>query len=110
MFHVSDVKKASDWYSRLLSINPVYLLEDFPVLRIGDTEICFHKADSKVSSGKSGSVAYWRVTDFREAVTRAEAMGGAIHRGPLPIENGDTICQVADPFGNLFGLVGPEIG
>jgi predicted enzyme related to lactoylglutathione lyase len=108
MFHVSDVQKACDWYSRLLSIKPVYLLDDFSVLRIGNTEICFHKADSKVSSGKSGVVTYWRVADFSKAVARAEKMGGEVHRGPLEIEDGYTICQIADPFGNLFGLVGPE--
>lgn len=108
MFHVSDVKKACGWYSRLLSVEPVYLLEDFPVLRVGNTELCFHMADAKVSSGKSGVVTYWRVADFNQAIARAEEMGGSIHRGPLEIEDGSTICQIADPFGNLFGLVGPE--
>lgn len=108
MFHVSDIEKACRWYSGLLSIEPVYLLEDFPVLRIGNTEICFHQADAKVSTGRSGVVTYWRVADFNQAITRAEEMGGLVHRGPLEIEHGDSICQIADPFGNLFGLVGPE--
>ncbi|MGZ6403394.1 MAG: VOC family protein [Bdellovibrionota bacterium] len=107
MFHVSDVEEACDWYSRLLLAEPVYLLEDFPVLRVGNAEICFHKADSKVSSGKAGVVTYWRVADFKQAAGRAEGMGGTIHRGPLAIEDGNTICQIADPFGNLFGLIGP---
>jgi predicted enzyme related to lactoylglutathione lyase len=108
MFHVSDVKKALDWYSKFLSTKPIYLLDDFPVLRVGNTEICFHLSDSKVSSGKAGSVTYWRVEDFHFAVSRAEKMGGSIHRGPLEIEDSQSICQIADPFGNLFGLVGPK--
>jgi len=106
MFHVSDVQKACDWYSRLLSLEPIYLLPDFPVLRLGETDICFHRADSKVSSGTAGVVTYWRVADIRGAISRAEAMRGTVHRGPLKIEDGQTICQILDPFGNLFGLVG----
>ncbi|MEN0057914.1 MAG: VOC family protein [Bdellovibrio sp.] len=108
MFHVDDTKKACDWYSRLLGIEPVYLLEEFPVLRIGSTEICFHRADAKVATGKAGVVTYWRVPSFSKAVANAESLGGVIHRGPLDIEDGQTICQILDPFGNLFGLAGPK--
>lgn len=108
MFHVEDTKKACEWYSRFLGVEPVYLLEDFPVLRVGAVEICFHKADTKVASGKAGVVTYWRVQDFSAAVERAKEMMGLIHRGPLDIEDGQTICQILDPFGNLFGLVGPK--
>jgi hypothetical protein len=30
-----------------------------------------------------------------------------LYRGPLVIETGQAIFQFADPFGNLFGLIGP---
>ena len=108
MLHVDDVEKACEWYSRLLERAPEYLLDDYPVLRVGDVEICFHSADSKVSSGRAGTVTYWRVADFRAAVGRAIELGGLIHRGPLAIGDGNTICQIADPFGNLFGMIGPS--
>ena len=106
MFHVSDTEKACEWYSRLLEIDPIRLQADFPVLRVGNTEICFHPADSKVSSGKSGVITYWRVADFTSALSRAENIGGILYRGPLKIENGEVVCQILDPFGNLFGLTG----
>jgi predicted enzyme related to lactoylglutathione lyase len=70
-------------------------------------EICFHRADAKVATGKAGVVTYWRVENFSAALARAIEMGGVLHRGPLAIENNDTMGQVLDPFGNLFGLVGP---
>ena len=106
MFHVSDPEKARAWYSRLLSLEPVVLAAGYSVLRVGDTEICFHLADAKVSAGMAGVVTYWRVADFGSAVDRAKEMGGAIHRGPLEIGDGESICQILDPFGNLFGLAG----
>ncbi|MCM2279064.1 MAG: glyoxalase [Oligoflexia bacterium] len=108
MFHVEDTASACAWYSQLLEVTPVYLLPDFPVLRIGYVEICFHKADAKVASGKAGSVVYWHVSQFNPALERAKSFGGKLHRGPLEIEDGNTICQILDPFGNLFGIVGPE--
>lgn len=108
MFFVSDVERACSWYSQLLGLEPVYLLPDFPVLRVGEVEICFHRADSKVASGAAGAVAYWRVEDFGAALVRSEKFGGVLHRGPLEIENGCSICQIRDPFGNLFGLMGPS--
>ena len=106
MFFVLDVPAASAWYSRLLDCPPTYPVPDFPVLRNGSFEICFHLADSKVSSGRAGAVTYFRVKDFSSSVARAEAQGGLVYRGPLVIETGETICQIADPFGNLFGMLG----
>lgn len=108
MFHVADTQAACAWYADYLSLKPIYLLPDFPVLRIGHSEICFHKADAKVATGKAGVVTYWRVADFSKAVERAKERGGVLHRGPLVIEDGSTIGQILDPFGNLFGLVAPQ--
>ncbi|MBC7691407.1 MAG: glyoxalase [Methylotenera sp.] len=106
MFFVSDVPAAAKWYGELLETDPFHVLPDIPVIRLGHTEIWFHLADSKVSSGKAGTVTYWRVADFSAAIRRAEERGGVVYRGPLEIEDGDAICQIADPFGNLFGLIG----
>jgi hypothetical protein len=53
-----------------------------------------------------GKVAYWRVLSLQEAIDRFKEAGAELYRGPLAIESGQGICQFADPFGNLFGLVG----
>jgi predicted enzyme related to lactoylglutathione lyase len=106
MIHVPDIQAACKWYADVLGLEPKYLLPDYPVLRIGGVEICFHKADAKVSTGKAGTVIYWRVESFEGAVRYILRKGGQLHRGPLPLEDGDAICQIQDPFGNLFGLIG----
>lgn len=108
MMYVPDVAEAARWYSRLLSMNPVYVLPDFPVFTIDNVELCFHVADSKGAPALGGSVVYWRVDDFKRASSRVVSLGGVLHRGPLAIENGATsIAQFRDPFGSLFGLTGP---
>lgn len=108
MYFVSDVEQACRWYSAAFETEPVYLLPNFPVLRVGDVELCFHSADSKISSGAAGSVIYWRVDHLPNARERLERMGGKLYRGPLEIEDGCAICQILDPFGNLIGLMGPK--
>ena len=35
-----------------------------------------------------------------------EGAGATLYRGPLDIGNGQAVCQFADPFGNLIGVVG----
>lgn len=64
------------------------------------------QADEKVSTGKSGSVLYWRVSDFEETLAHFLSLGAKLYRGPLNIESGMVMCQVEDPFGNLIGLRG----
>jgi len=60
----------------------------------------------KVLSGTAGTVTYWQVGDFNKAVKWACDCGGKLYRGPLDIEDEQSICQILDPFGNLFGLCG----
>jgi predicted enzyme related to lactoylglutathione lyase len=107
MFIVPDVAEAVRWYSRLLQINPVYVLPDFPVLTVDNVEICFHRADEKGAPALGGAVTYWRVDDWQRARGRIEQMGGSLHRGPLSIEGDQQIGQFRDPFGNVFGIVAP---
>jgi len=106
MMFVEDIHFAAKWYSELLSRKLVYLDVDIPVIELDDTSIWFHKADSKVSSGKAGTIAYWEVNDFHQAMSCALKNGGTLYRGPLEIEDNQAICQILDPFGNLFGLCG----
>ena len=106
MMFVDDTKEACEWYSRLLFTPPKFLEEDYPVIPVDDAFICFHKADEKVSSGRAGTVTYWSVKNFPKAVAWANENGGKVYRGPLNVEDGFSICQILDPFGNLFGLHG----
>ncbi|TOL44982.1 glyoxalase/bleomycin resistance/dioxygenase family protein, partial [Vibrio parahaemolyticus] len=35
-----------------------------------------------------------------------QKLGARLYRGPMEIEDGLSMCQVEDPFGNLIGLRG----
>jgi predicted enzyme related to lactoylglutathione lyase len=105
---VPSVYAAAAWYSTALEL-PIGRIDDnFATIDAGAAKLSFHTADAKVPAGRAGQVAYWRVASLAEAMSRLEGAGATLYRGPLPIEDGQGVCQFADPFGNLFGLVGPH--
>ena len=65
---VSDVKKSSAWYSKVLNI-PLTINEDkFGLIKIGQNELCFHQADDKSPVSTGGSVAYWSVENLTKVL------------------------------------------
>ncbi|WP_038863193.1 hypothetical protein, partial [Vibrio campbellii] len=67
------------------------------------------QADKKVGAGKSGTVVYWSVDNLRVALSHFEELGACLYRGQMEIEDGLSMCQVGDPFGNLMGCVGKTL-
>jgi predicted enzyme related to lactoylglutathione lyase len=108
MYFVPDRMEAARWYSDLTGL-PITTLDDpeHYFIRVGGHDIWFHAADGKMPAGMAGQVAYWRVTDFEAVRERAARLGAVLYRGPLDRGDGTVMCQMKDPFGNLFGLIGP---
>ncbi|MBY8074045.1 glyoxalase/bleomycin resistance/dioxygenase family protein [Vibrio fluvialis] len=108
LIHVPDVQAGLAWYQKAFpQAMPVFLDEfDFTILDMQGFSIEIVQADEKVSTGKSGSVLYWWVSDFEETLAHFLSLGAKLYRGPLNIESGMVMCQVEDPIGNLIGLRG----
>ena len=106
LMSVPDVPVPAECYGRVLGRTPDFDDENFASIRIGSAALCFHPADAKVTARRAGQVAYWRVSSVSVARRRFEGDGATLYRGPLTIGNGEVICQLADPFGNVFGVIG----
>ena len=108
LIHVPDVDQGLDWYQRAFpNAKQIYLKEfDMKLLDINGFMIEIVKADAKVVSGKAGSVLYWQVNSIDKALAHFQHLGANVYRGPMAIEEGLSMCQVEDPFGNLIGLRG----
>ena len=110
VFFVRDIKQSGEWYARLLNKKPSFVSPYFmevPVRR--GLALGFHRADREKSPVSRGAqVGYWRVKNLNDALKRAVRLGGKLYRGPIPVEEHGKIlgriCQVRDPFGNVFGL------
>ncbi|ELV8773465.1 glyoxalase/bleomycin resistance/dioxygenase family protein, partial [Vibrio harveyi] len=48
----------------------------------------------------------WSVGNLCVALADFQKLGARLYRGPMEIEDGLSMCQVEDPFGNLIGLRG----
>ncbi len=107
LIHVADEDAGVAWYSRAFPMAVRKTGKDgFVSLHLQGTAIEIVRADEKVSSGPAGSVVYWRVEDFDEALAHMQEQGAVLYRGPMKIEDGLRMCQVRDPWGNCIGLRG----
>ncbi len=108
LVHVPNVEQGLDWYQKAFpEATSVYHSDfDFTVLDLNGFSIEIVQADEKVGSGKNGTVLYWSVNNLSKSLAYFEALGAKLYRGPMEIENGLSMCQVEDPFGNLIGLRG----
>ena len=104
-YFVDDLTAARDWYREFIGTDPVEIQPQLVTFLVGDVRLTLHVADEFNSGGDlEGTVAYWGVDDVDEVVAWCAARGAIVHRGPKTIFTGERLCQLQDPFGNLFGV------
>ena len=106
MVHVPDPAAGLEWYARAFPRAQRRAVAGLTLLDLGGVALEIVKADAKVGSGAAGTVVYWSAPDFAAELARLQALGATLYRGPLAIEDGQRMCQVRDPWGNLLGLRG----
>ena len=108
MIHVGDVAEGLAWYEKAFPQATRNPLTDIHCasLTLGSVHIELVPSDSKVASGPAGSVVYWQTQDFQATLWHLQGLGARLYRGPMAIEEGQSMCQVQDPWGNCIGLRG----
>jgi predicted enzyme related to lactoylglutathione lyase len=104
IYHAPDLAKAKAWYGAAFGVTP-YFDEPFYVgFEIGGFELGLDPDVSSVTVGNN-AVAYWGVADIAAAYARL-LDHGAEARQPVKAVGGDIqVATVADPFGNVIGLI-----
>ena len=108
MVYVPDPSAGLAWYGKAFPAARRQRVEQmgFEFLELDGVRIEVVMADEKVSSGARGTVVYWQVQDFKTSLVSLQSLGAELYRGPMQIENGETMCQVQDPWGNCLGIRG----
>lgn len=105
LYHVDDLAKAKEWYSRVLATEP-YFDEPFYVgFSVGGFELGLDPDVSKLRPGAGGAVAYWGVPDARAAFQRLLELGAREHEGVQEVGGEIKVATVLDPFGNVLGII-----
>lgn len=103
-YFVDDVEGAVEWYSARLGRQPAVRGGALVAFDIDGVRLTIHKSDEFNTCGPSGVSAYWTVSDVDAIVADWTAHGAVAHRGPKTVFTGERLCQLLDPFGNLFSI------
>ena len=103
--HVPDLPRAKQWYSTAFGVTP-YFDEPFYVgFNIGGFELGLDPDIKGVKPGPGGTVAYWGVANADKAVEHFVQAGAKLTSPVRDVGEGIRVATVADPFGNLMGLI-----
>ena len=105
IYHVPDLDQAKAWYAGVFGVQPYFDQPFYVGFNLGGYELGLNPDLADASPGPGGSVAYWGVADIMAAVHRFESAGATIKIRPHEVGEGIKVATVADPFGNLIGLI-----
>ena len=105
IYHVPDLERAKKWYSTAFETKP-YFDEPFYVgFNIGGFELGLDPDVKGVKAGPGGTVAFWGVPRIDAAVEHFVNAGAMLKTAVQDVGEGIRVATVADPFGNLMGLI-----
>ena len=105
IYHVTDLNRAKAWYSAAFQQQP-YFDEPFYVgFNIAGYELGLDPSQTVTSAGRGGSVAYWRVAEIKAALQHFVSAGATVAAPIQDVGEGIKVATVADPFGNLIGVI-----
>ena len=105
IYHVTDLEQAKTWYSAAFQQTPYFDQPFYVGFNIAGYELGLDPNASIAKAGPGGSVAYWRVPEIDGAVRHFVAVGARVVAPVQDVGDGIRVATVADPFGNLIGLI-----
>ena len=111
LMFAEDTHAVANWWAAAFGVEHVEVVQDpegdFVSFETHGVELGIHPADEQKNPVGGSPVVYWSVPSVAAAREELLKLGATPHRGPLAVDPGRSICQLLDPFGNIFGLDGP---
>ena len=104
IYHVDNLEKAKAWYSEALGVKPYFDQPFYVGFNVGGYELGLDPDMAGVSKG-TNAVAYWGVKDAAVAYERMIELGAKMYSDVTDVGSGIRVATVADPFGNVFGII-----
>lgn len=112
IYVVPDTVAARDWYAATFAITPDFDEPFYVGFNVAGFELGLMPSEGRsVGPGPGGTLAYWGVDDVEAAVAHVVAAGATLVREAQDVGGGIVVGLVADPWGNLVGLIhNPHFG
>ncbi|MEO5741365.1 MAG: VOC family protein [Vicinamibacterales bacterium] len=105
IYHVADLNRAKAWYAAVFQQQPYFDQPFYVGFNIAGYELGLDPNQTVTSAGRGGSVAYWRVASIDKALEHFVTTGAGMVTPIQDVGDGIKVATVADPFGNLIGLI-----
>jgi predicted enzyme related to lactoylglutathione lyase len=102
IYPVTDVATATALYTKLLGVPPYVEQPYYVGFRVGEQEVGL---DPHGHQGATGPVPYVEVPDIKESLQALADAGAREQRPVTDVGGGKLIATVADPDGNVTGLM-----
>ena len=104
IYYTPDLDRAKEWYTSITGIKPYFDQPYYVGFDINGCELGLDPNDDSSTSGK-GAIAYWKVDNIQDAITKCVNLGGAIENDMQNVGGAVNIAIIKDPFGNFIGLI-----
>jgi predicted enzyme related to lactoylglutathione lyase len=105
IYKVTDLDRAKAWYATAFQQQPYFDQPFYVGFNIAGYELGLDPDPSAGRSGPGGGTAYWRVADIDASMQHFAAAGAATVSAVQDVGDGIKVASVADPFGNVIGLI-----
>jgi predicted enzyme related to lactoylglutathione lyase len=102
VYPVNDLAKAKAWYAQVFSKEPYFDQPFYVGFEIGGFELGLVPDGTP---GTAGANVYWGVDDIEAEVARIVSLGATVHTAVQEVGESIKVADLADPFGNLLGLI-----
>ncbi len=104
IYAAPNLADAKAWYAALLAYDP-YFDEPFYVgFNVGGYELGLDP-NATTPPGAGGATAYWGVESLDAAIARAVSQDAVVISPAQDVGGGIRVATIADPFGNIVGLI-----
>lgn len=102
IYPVSDLSGAARWYSEVFNVTPYFQQPFYVGFQIAGFELGL-VPDGEPST--KGQVTYWGTLDIVAEYERILQLGAERIEPPTDVGEGIFVATLADPFGNVLGLI-----
>lgn len=105
IYRVPDLVRGVEFYTRAFGVAPYFSEPFYAGFQVGGFEIGLDPDLTNGAPGAAGATPYFGTDDLDAAVSHFVSSGATTHEAARDVGGGIRVATVADPFGNVIGLI-----